>query len=249
MDIKLLLAKIAQKLRRDGCLTTCRDWLKQLRRKHADDDFDTRNGTDTGGNVPLWNFHISSPNRLYGKSYEATKERDLVDAINFLQEDPRDLTFIDLGCGKGKALLVAAKFGFRQSIGVEFVHELAGIAKANLARKRIHNAVVVEADAAEYRFPDTDLVVYLYNPFRQEVVLKVVANLKECCSKKLYVVYNSPLYASILEASGFLTPFGRVPGRSDILVWTTMNRGLNTGDPEKQEGESIGTGLPPRTGR
>ncbi len=88
------------------------------------DSFDLRHGTDTGGIEPLWKFHIRSSNRSFGFCYQPTDEKELVDAVNFLSEDLRAFTFVDLGCGKGRALLVASNLGFEQVIGVEFAREL-----------------------------------------------------------------------------------------------------------------------------
>lgn len=229
-DVQLLVAKSAEKLRRDGLWITLQQARRYLSRDRIADDFDVKHGTETGGVEPIWNFHISSPNRRFGRGYTATNEQELTDAINFLREDPQKFTFIDLGCGKARTLLVAANLGFKQVIGVEFVHELAETARKNLAKMRILNAVVVETDAAEYRFPDTDMVVYLFNPFTQEVVQKVVANLRESSSKKLYVMYKTPCCAANFDASGFLTRLGTA-GRHDIMVWRATGRDPETAEP------------------
>lgn len=199
MDIHLLAASVAQKVRRDGCRATVKGAIAHLTRSRTADDFDVKHGTDTGGRVPLWKFRISSPNRSFGLIYAATPEQEFADAVSFMQEDPQNITLIDLGCGKGKVLLLAANSGFKQVIGVEFVHELAEIAKKNLKKMRLPNAVVTETDATEFRFPNCDMVVYLYHPFTQEVVQKVVANLRECLSKKIYVIYNNPVCSAIFD--------------------------------------------------
>lgn len=219
MDVQLLVVKIAQKLRQDGLRATFSKAFAYVTRSRTADDFDVKHGTDTGGFEPLWKFQISSPNRRFGFSYQATDEKELADAVNFLHEDPQNLTFIDLGCGKGRALLGAANLGFKQVIGVEFAHELAEIARKNLAKMRIASAVVVQTDAAEYRFPNSDMVVYLYNPFLQEVMQKVVANLRESLSGKLYVIYKVPKCAAIFDTSGFLTRLGSPPARAYIQIW------------------------------
>ena len=41
------------------------------------------------------------------KQDQATDEQELLDAISFLRENLRSLTFVDLGCGKVRSLLVA----------------------------------------------------------------------------------------------------------------------------------------------
>jgi SAM-dependent methyltransferase len=188
------------------------------------DDFDLKHGTDTSGDIPLWNFTIDSPNARFGVRYQPSDEQELAAAISFLPEDPRNLTFIDLGCGKGRALLVAAQLGFKQVIGVEFARELVDIARNNLVNLRIANAVVVESDASEYRFPGGDMVVYLYNPFSEEIVRKVIANLSKFASKKLYVIYTASEYPALFDQSGFLTRLGSPPERDYIQIWSATDR-------------------------
>jgi SAM-dependent methyltransferase len=225
MDPKLLAMKAVRRLRSAGFRTTFRELFIHLRPERLlgwsgkEDAFDSEHGTDTGGVAPLWKFRIDSPNAVFGGKYQSTDEQELADSVHFLSENPHNLTFIDLGCGKGKTLIVAASLGFKQIIGVEFVHELAEIARKNLAKMRIANAVVLETDAANYRPPDSDAVIYLYNPFSQEVMEKVVANLRESRSHKLYVIYKVPNCAAVFDASSFLTRLGCPPERTYIQIW------------------------------
>jgi SAM-dependent methyltransferase len=228
VDLKLLALKTVRRLKTVGFRTTLLEalWGQEigalLGHGGTKDEFDLKNGTDTGGSVRLWNFKIDSPNVIFGQKYQATDEEELIDAIDLLPDDPRKFTFVDLGCGKGRALLVAAKLGFKQVIGVEFAHELAKIAKENLAKMQIPNAIVVLADAAEYRFPEGELVVYLYNPFSREVMEKVAANLGKLLSQKLYVIYKVPDCAAVFDATGFLTRLGSPPTRNYIQVWRAV---------------------------
>ncbi len=224
MNSNLLTTKIVRSLRQDGFRATLRKCLSNLKYdRFSSDDFDRRYGTDTGGLEPLWKFKICSPNARFGASYQATQEQELADAIDFLSENLQTFTFIDLGCGKGRTLLVASNLGFKQVIGVEFVPDLVEIARTNLTKMRIANAVVLHADAAEFQFPDNDTVVYLYNPFSQEVLSKVIANLRECCLKRLYIIYKVPRCAEIFDSSSFLTRFGSPPAVPDIQIWSTVN--------------------------
>ena len=219
MDVRLFVEQAAQKLRRAGLRAALREGFDLLRDGRITDEFDLKYGTDTGGLEPLWRFKINSPNARFVTTYQTLDEQRLIDAVSFLDQDPRHLTFVDVGCGKGRPLLVAAKLGFKEIIGVEFVRELAEIAKKNLQKVGVVNAVVVQADAAEYRFPKTDMVVYLFNPFSQKVMRQVIANLRESLAGKLYVIYAAPRCAALFDARGFLTRLGCPPGRTGIQIW------------------------------
>lgn len=224
----LLAGKIARALRQDGVRATIRKVGAYLRRGRVADEFDMRYGVDTGGIEPLWKFTIRSPNALFGARYQPTGEQELADAVNFLSEDPRTLTFIDLGCGKGRTLLVASKLGFNQVIGVEFARELVQIARANLAKIGVVNAIVIHGDAADFHFPDSDFVLYFYNPFSREVMRGVIANLRESRAKRVFVMYSNPQCAEILDSSGFLDRFdGPLATRWGMQIWKKAARETN----------------------
>ena len=79
-------------------------------------------------------------------------------------------TFVDIGAGMGRAMLLAAEIPFRQVIGVELNPTLVRIARRNLAawRKagRVHCPIrLLEGDAVEFLFPEGPCVAFLFNPF------------------------------------------------------------------------------------
>lgn len=203
----------------EGVSATCRRAWRQLARHRVVDGFDAHNGTETGGLVPLWQLNIDSPNARHGERYEATTEVELVDALNSLGEPLGAFTFIDLGCGKGRTLIVAAQMQFKQIIGVEFARELADIATRNLARLNVPHASVLHADAAAFAFPAGDMVIYLYNPFSEEVLSRVLDNLRSSSIGTLYVIYKAPRCARLLDDCGFLERRSRPPGAPHIEVW------------------------------
>ena len=225
MDILLLASKVVQTLRGEGFWAVIGKGVGSLKRSRYSDpeDFDRRYGTDTSGIEPLWKFKIQSANARFGTRYEATQVVELEDAVAFLSEDLKTFTFVDLGCGKGRAVMIASRLGFAKLIGVEFVNELADIARNNLAKRKIENAVVLHADAADFHFPDCNTVLYLYNPFSEEVLRKVLSNLTTCFTKKLYVIYKTPQYGDMLDSSGFLKRFDSPPSAPHMRIWTLIH--------------------------
>ncbi len=109
-------------------------------------------------------------------------------------------TFIDLGSGKGRALLLAAMYPFARIVGVEVQPGLDAIAHQNIARfanpgQRCHLIESLCADAREYPFPPTNLVLYLFNPFPDYVLREVLANLvasARSTPRSILVIYNAP---------------------------------------------------------
>jgi SAM-dependent methyltransferase len=91
-------------------------------------------------------------------------------------------TFIDMGSGKGRALFLAAELPFRKVQGVEFAVDLHEQACANIRRYRFRKQQCVDiesinANAADFEFPNQNLVICLVNPFGPEVLARMLANL------------------------------------------------------------------------
>jgi SAM-dependent methyltransferase len=187
---------------------------------HLPDAFDVRRGTETSRVEPLWRLNIHSDNVREGARYQAVGEAELAGAIAWLGEDPHAFTFVDLGCGKGRALIIAAELGFERVFGIEFAAQLISVAQQNLEKLALMNIVrVVHGNAADFRFPPDDLVVFLYNPFGASVMEKVVANLPRSAAK-LRIIYKHPLCAASFDAADFLMARPSPPGHPDIQIWS-----------------------------
>ena len=218
------LRRVGSKIAREGPINAARAALRIVftHRRPIGTEFDEHYGTDTAGNDPLWRYRITSNNALFGSSYVPTDEGDFLRALSLIEEDFSTLTFIDLGCGKGKSLLLASDLGFKQLVGVEFAPELVEVARENLRNKNISNGTILHADAAEYEFPDSDCFVYLYNPFERKVMTKVIANLAKLKHRKVYVVYIKALLAEDFDQCGFLAPIASPPARHVIRIWRSV---------------------------
>jgi SAM-dependent methyltransferase len=129
----------------------------------------------------------------------------------------RGATFIDLGCGKGRAVLLASEYPFAQAIGVEIAPQLHRIAVENVGRYTAARSLegrsdlapmsVLLHDAAEYRFPAGPLVVYLYHPFCRPVLDKVVRNLGRSLAetpRNAAVVYINHELRDVLDRAPYL---------------------------------------------
>ena len=64
--------------------------------------------------------------------YEAITPEAFHGLLASIDLGDHDLTFIDLGSGKGRAVLLASLYPFRRLIGVEFSPELTEVARLNV---------------------------------------------------------------------------------------------------------------------
>lgn len=92
-------------------------------------------------------------------------------------------SFLDLGAGMGRALLLAAEHPFRAVVGVELHPTLARIARRNLALWRAMGRVeaptrVCCRDAATFPLPPGPCLVFLFNPFGAPVLRRLLRNWK-----------------------------------------------------------------------
>jgi SAM-dependent methyltransferase len=138
-------------------------------------------------------------------------------------------SFVDVGAGKGRALLLAAEFPFRKVIGVELSEELARTAQKNVARwSRVTRPKtkirVVLGDAAKFRWPRTPLLVYLYNPFACTLVAQMAENLAAASGSGLVdLLYVNPTCTDTLTSQGLF-----------VRLWTariTMDESDQKADP------------------
>jgi SAM-dependent methyltransferase len=116
-------------------------------------------------------------------------------------------TFIDIGAGMGRAVLLASELPFLRVLGVEMHPALASIARRNLAAWRragrgVCPARIVEADATEMAFPSTPAVLFLFNPFGAMVMrqlLRAIARTYAGRPGELEILYVNHEQESVLE--------------------------------------------------
>lgn len=130
--------------------------------------------------------------------------------------DLGEYSFVDLGCGKGRTLIVAAQLPFREVLGVELSPLHCEVAEANVERylsegKRpalCRNVRVCCVDAADFVFPDTNLLIYMYRPFLGPVFKHVADNLRRfqaVSGHRVLIAYSCPVEELMLEEyAGFI---------------------------------------------
>jgi predicted RNA methylase len=178
--------------------------------------FDMLNGTDTSGYIPREALPDSpfSVTKLHPHFYGGSQPSIVRVA---LEELPplANFTFIDLGAGKGRPIMVASEFPFKEVIGVELSSPLVDLARKNLStfRQRYPNCAPVRVengDVAVFPFPDGDLVIFLYNPFGEEVMKRVASNVETALksgSRSIFVIYYNPVHGACFDASPSLTRY------------------------------------------
>jgi SAM-dependent methyltransferase len=183
--------------------------------------YDWHHKVETREPVPLEKLHIESENLTPGLLYDPTSRSRFRRIIRALRRPSLEgFTFIDLGCGKGRVLLLASLYPFKKIIGVEFSPELAHTAEMNLntyrptSEQKCKNTSVVCLDAAHYKLPPGPLLIYMYNPFQDQVMKSILSEIKrvlDAGTQDLYVAYLIPKLSQLLKNSSFLVPVHETP--------------------------------------
>lgn len=205
LDPKLMVAKFVRSYRRRkgivGTLKSCAEEIEDIW-------FDRRFGVDT--------LQTTSDQTLplvpLGTGYEPTKIKRLKKIFGELGIRYEDFIFLDVGSGKGRALLVASEFPFKRIIGVEFLPELNSIAEKNIRayRSKTQKCRVIGSlccNATDYRMPAANTVVFLSNPFEYPIVSRLMANLRESLKnhpRQIYVIYHNPVCHDLIIGLDFI---------------------------------------------
>ena len=179
--------------------------------------FDAKYGTDTGGYLGPEELVKGRENDALNYGYSAIAPSVFREACRRWRETLPTVSgrieaygFVDVGAGKGRALLLAAELPFRKIIGVELNEELTRIAQKNVARwSRVARPKakirVVQGDAAKFPWPRTPLLVYLYNPFACTLVAQMAENLAASAasgSGLVDLLYVNPTCTDTLTSQG-----------------------------------------------
>jgi SAM-dependent methyltransferase len=139
---------------------------------------DLRLRSTTRGSVAVDRLDVAG-GRADGHGYTATPAPMVRMVLDAATARPAEHAFVDMGSGKGRTVLQAARHGYRRAVGVEFARDLHEVAVANAARHP-RWADVVElrlGDAGATPIPAGPLVVYFNNPFKEPVMRAVLDNL------------------------------------------------------------------------
>lgn len=115
-----------------------------------------------------------------------------------------DATFVDVGSGMGRVLMLASRYGFKQVVGVEISPALNEIARENIAVFKDAGSLcrdirLVCADAATFALPHGNLLLYLYNPFEGPLFEQFIMHVLGETDGELVLLYHTPTQRDEIE--------------------------------------------------
>jgi SAM-dependent methyltransferase len=189
--------------------------------------FDATYGTETFGRHDVKTSEDTGDTTTWG--YSAINQDFFREIMRSVPRPLAEYTFVDVGSGKGAAVLMASEFGFRRLVGVELAEELVRIAKLNTERfnRKTGKTIVpewVQTDFFKWKIPSEPQLFFFNNPFPPDLTVKALAVLESSLASQPHsalLVFRKASSAAgdYLHASRFwkplrLAPYWRVYSRA-----------------------------------
>lgn len=186
--------------------------------------FDLQYGVETGGwlspvelqsghlhDSHITAYHGTQPSSFRGglAQWQASMQRT--------GHSVEEFTLVDIGCGKGRVLMLASEHPFRRVIGLELNTDIAEVARENLRRWSEHPQACRDidvhiGDVLEFAPPPVPTLLYMYNPFDGDLFKRWAQKLAFTIQDRiepLYLLYTYPRYEEHLAV---------IPGAE--LLWS-----------------------------
>jgi SAM-dependent methyltransferase len=168
-------------------------------------------GINTSGFDELKHLQKKGIDLTHSTIYMPVNYYMLEKMLSEVNQFPNNKSFLDIGCGKGRAMVVAAHYGFNKIRGIDISKKFCEEAKENFDSVKDKfpgvDFKVELQDAFYYKIPIDVTVIFIFNPFDEVIMSGVVENIlisQEKNPRTIYVVYINPLYESLFLENQFV---------------------------------------------
>jgi SAM-dependent methyltransferase len=237
MTLSNLLAGVRSSLAARGPLDTVRHLSRAFPYAIPTHPFDLRHQVDTSGLIEPAQLLSGHPHDFHNTAYWGTAPSFFNAALARWAQtiEPQDIaaySFVDIGCGKGRVLMLASEHPFLQVVGVELNPTLVSIARVNLVQWRslpraCPNLEVLNADALRLSLPSSRVLLYLFHPFDAHIMRLFADHLQALAADRTHtidLIYVHPDHECFLLVLPGMTllwhgevPFSPEDTRADYL--------------------------------
>ena len=198
----------------------------RARQRYGDMEYDWEHRLNTSSGTVGWEARLLG---MFHSPYQPTEPSLFLEMMASLPIDFSGFMFVDVGSGKGRALLMASEYPFRGILGIESIAELHRAAEDNIrvwqssartaSTQRCRQIEAVLADAREFEFPEEPLVLYFFNPLPERAFSETIERLTNSLARAprpLWIVYHHPLLEGVLRRS---PAFARIDGTEQFAVY------------------------------
>lgn len=188
------LAYLFYTLKNRGLVRTCamgyREWRKEREL-----------GIRTFGMTKAQTCSTLNEEQTGGHLYQPSSSVLFKQAMAALPFAVKGKVMLDVGSGKGRAMVLAAEAGFAKVIGIEYATALVDVAHVNIAQVQSRfqntNFELHDGDAIAFGLPADVDVAYLFNPFDAETLRKWLETILPQAQRPLHIIYMHPVFAEV----------------------------------------------------
>lgn len=191
-------------------LIECVDWL---RGKHwPKHPIDLQLGIETSKHVPRRFLLLGDAADAYNAGHVGAQPSVIRRALQSIGVTP-DTVFIDLGSGKGRALIVASEFPFKVLVGYELSLSLVNTSRRNINKRALSRRVtIIQSDASKPELPsEVETIIFLHNPFRRPLVEILKTHIQSFLHfnshAKVWIIYCNPVHYDVFDSCPVLTRY------------------------------------------
>ncbi len=192
---------------------------ERRRQRYGDMDYDWEHRVNTTTGTVGWRERLLG---IFHSPYQPTDPvqfHEMMAALPIAPTEFDQFTFIDLGSGKGRTLLMASDYPFRKIVGVELIEELHRAAVENIQAyknptQRCSDIQALCANARDFELSAGPLVLYLFNPLPEVPLRQLIERLEKSLARSprpVWILYHNSLLESALAASPFLEKAASTP--------------------------------------
>ena len=167
-------------------------------------------GINTTSANDLSEFQIKGNQLVHATEYMPVNYFTIENVLGHLPENAKHGMFLDIGCGKGRALCVAAAYGFKKLYGIDFAKQLIDESEKNLALiKTCYPSIQYElswSDISTLEINKDVSTIFLFNPFDEVLMKNIIRKINSSLQqypRELYVLYCSPRHEELFFADGY----------------------------------------------
>ncbi len=150
---------------------------------------------------------VDHPDSYHYASMSYETIRDVLDFMSLEKDD----VFVDIGCGKGRVLSLAARHTVRKVIGVDLSKEFCEIARANAGRLRGRKSPVEVHNSNAEKFDYSEGTAFiLFNPFGPSTLNAVLSKVHhDVRSRPVRIAYANPVHDDVFAGHTWLEQYER----------------------------------------
>jgi len=156
------------------------------------------------------NFGVETRKRkIYNSTeffdYMPSYKKTVTNALLYLKKNYqlKHYNFLDIGCGKGKTMILASKYSFKQITGYEIDKDVFSVLKKNINQKKFRNFKVYNKSIKISEI-ENNSVIYFYNPFNEELSKRLFDEISiNTLLEDIILIYVNPIYSFELEKAGW----------------------------------------------